>query len=281
MLQATICSRHLSEMYSVNVQSKSIPFTKLVHCLLFVGVVRKNDHIGRCLKYLNSRYCSLVKIQCMEILSILMDAKNKDISIFMGDCLVFSSKFNRTSDVQLIVEGNTQTEEKIAYLHFLGSILRNFLLASDSSIFVNTIPTVYKQLQKLMRTETVSEVVCLVPELYYQICVISMEFPISGITVPLMVNEVFSLFKQENNELQSFSCRYGAMLFSELVTRSMDHKYFRNRDYQITKGQDQSENPSNKKKEEVYIYNPSDYTFESVIRIFITKMNGGSEDDVD
>lgn len=132
-----------------------------------------------------------------------------------------------------------------------------------------------------MRTETVSEVVCLVPELYYQICVISMEFPISGITVPLMVNEVFSLFKQENKELQSFSCRYGAMLFSELVTRSMDHKYFRNRDYQITKGQDQSENPSNKRKEEVYIYNPSDYTFESVIRIFITKMNGGNEDDVD
>ena len=90
-----------------------------------------------------------------------------------------------------------------------------------------------------------------------------------------MVNEVFSLFKQENQDLRSFSCRYGAMLFSELVTRSMDHKYFRNRDYQITKEQGQSENGSTKKNEEVYVYNPIDYTFESVIRIFITKMNGG------
>ena len=120
-----------------------------------------------------------------------------------------------------------------------------------------------------MRIETVSEVVCLVPELYYQICIISMEYPISGITVPLMVNEVFGLFKQENQDLRSFSCRYGAMLFSELVTRSMDHKYFRNRDYQITK------------KEEMYVYNPVDYTFESIIRIFITKMNGGWRDEVD
>ena len=100
--------------------------------------------IRNCLKYLNSRYCSLVKIQCMEILSILMDAKNKDISIFMGDCITFCSKFNRATD----------TEEKIAYLHFLGSIFHNFLLVSDSSIFANTVPTIYKQLQKLMRIET-------------------------------------------------------------------------------------------------------------------------------
>lgn len=133
----------------------------------------------------------------------------------------------------------------------------------------------------MMRIETVSEVVCLVPELYYQICIISMEYPISGITVPLMVNEVFGLFKQENQDLRSFSCRYGAMLFSELVTRSMDHKYFRNRDYQITKEQDQSESTSTKKKEEMYVYNPVDYTFESIIRIFITKMNGGWRDEVD
>ena len=70
-----------------------------VHCLLFVVSVDSSDFIGKCLKYLNSRYCSLVKIQCMEILSILMDAKNKDISIFMGDCITFCSKFNRATDV--------------------------------------------------------------------------------------------------------------------------------------------------------------------------------------
>ena len=78
-------------------------FMEPVHCLLFVGLVDSGDHIGKCLKYLNSRYCSLVKIQCMEVLSILMNAKNKDISIFMGDCLSFCSKFNRAADVGLIM----------------------------------------------------------------------------------------------------------------------------------------------------------------------------------
>ena len=68
-----------------------------------------------------------------------------------------------------------------------------------------------------MRLETLSEVICIIPELYYQICVISMEYPLPGITVPLIVNEIFSLFKSEDHELRSFSCRYGAMLFSELV----------------------------------------------------------------
>lgn len=69
----------------------------------------------------------------------------------------------------------------------------------------------------MMRLETLSEVICIIPELYYQICVISMEYPLPGITVPLIVNEIFSLFKSEDYELRSFSCRYGAMLFSELV----------------------------------------------------------------
>ena len=76
----------------------------------------------------------------------------------------------------------------------------------------------------MMRLETLSEVICIIPELYYQICVISMEYPIPGITVPLIVNEIFSLFKSEDYELRSFSCRYGAMLFSELVC--FCHYYF-------------------------------------------------------
>lgn len=96
-------------------------------------------------------------------------------------------------------------------------ILRNFLLASDNSVFIANVPSIYKQLQKFMRQETLSEVLCLIPELYYQICVISMEYPLPGITVPLIVNEMFSLFKREEYKLRSFSCRYGAMLFSELV----------------------------------------------------------------
>ena len=52
----------------------------------------------------------------------------------------------------------------------------------------------------------------------------------------------------------------------------MDHKYFRAREYQKEKehsGQDGAE------KEDAYVYNPQDYTFESIISIFITKMNGG------
>ena len=59
--------------------------------------------------------------------------------------------------------------------------------------------------------------------------------------------------------------------------RSMDSKYLRNREYQKAKEQQEELEKDGKKKrrEEVYIYNPSDYSFESVIRIFITKMNGG------
>lgn len=48
---------------------------------------------------MNARYGILVKIQCMEILSCLMDAQCKDIRIFMGDCIVFASKFTRASTV--------------------------------------------------------------------------------------------------------------------------------------------------------------------------------------
>ena len=57
----------------------------------------------------------------------------------------------------------------------------------------------------------------------------------------------------------------------------MDSKYLRNREYQKMKEQQSATegDGKNKKKDEVYVYNPTDYTFENVIRIFITKMNGG------
>ena len=51
------------------------------------------------MKIVNARYGILVKIQCMEILSCLMDAQCKDIRIFMGDCIVFASKFTRASTI--------------------------------------------------------------------------------------------------------------------------------------------------------------------------------------
>ena len=56
------------------------------------------------------------------------------------------------------------------------------------------------------------------------------------------------------------------------VSRSMDHKYFRTREYQKERERQRQENGE---KDDAYVYNPQDYTFESIIRIFITKMNGG------
>ena len=48
---------------------------------------------------MNSRYCELVKIQCMEILSILLDSQNPEIGIFLSDCISYSSKLSRLSSV--------------------------------------------------------------------------------------------------------------------------------------------------------------------------------------
>ena len=110
-----------------------------------------------------------------------------------------------------------QIEEEIAYLRFLCCVLRNMQLATDASVYVSNVPAIFKKLQKRMRLEPALEIISLIPEIYFHICVVSMEFPIPGITVPLMVNEFFSLFKSPSRELRSFACRYGAMLFSELV----------------------------------------------------------------
>ena len=52
----------------------------------------------------------------------------------------------------------------------------------------------------------------------------------------------------------------------------MDHKYFRTREYQKERERQEQENGE---KDDTYVYNPQDYTFESIIRIFVTKMNGG------
>ena len=59
----------------------------------------------------------------------------------------------------------------------------------------------------------------------------------------------------------------------------MDRKYYRKSTYM--KEQEETQQPTEpkkeEKKEEQYVYNPSDYSFENVIKIFITKMNGGKE----
>ena len=116
-----------------------------------------------------------------------------------------------------LLSPSLQTEEEIAYLRFLCCVLRNVQLASDASIYISNVPAVFKKLQKRMRLDPGSEILSLIPEIYFHICVVSMEFSIPGVTVPLMVNEFFSLFKSPDLELRSFACRYGAMLFSELV----------------------------------------------------------------
>ena len=68
-----------------------------------------------------------------------------------------------------------------------------------------------------MRYEGSIAIVSLIPELYYQICLISIQHPIPGITVPLIVNEFFALFQNDNAEVRSYVCRQCAMLFSEFV----------------------------------------------------------------
>ena len=59
----------------------------------------------------------------------------------------------------------------------------------------------------------------------------------------------------------------------------MDRKYYRKSTYM--KEQEETQQPTEPKKEEKteeqYVYNPSDYSFENVIKIFITKMNSGKE----
>lgn len=54
----------------------------------------------------------------------------------------------------------------------------------------------------------------------------------------------------------------------------MDRKFYRKSNYMEQHEQQLTESKK-EEKEEVYVYNPSDYSFENVIRIFITKMNGG------
>ena len=87
-----------------------------------------------------------------------------------------------------LVAPSLQTEEEIAYLRFLCCVLRNVQLAPDASIYTSNVPAVFKKLQKQMRLEPGSEIISLIPEIYFHICVVSMEFSIPGITVPLMVN---------------------------------------------------------------------------------------------
>lgn len=110
-----------------------------------------------------------------------------------------------------------QDEEKHGLLLFLGSVLRNALLSPTPSALVSTIQTIHKQLQRHILIETCSENRCLAPELLYDLGVLSMDCPIYPITIPLVVNELFSLFQDEDLRLRSYACRYSAMLFSELV----------------------------------------------------------------
>ena len=43
----------------------------------------------------------LVKIQCMEILTTIMDSQISDIGIFMSDCITYCSKFSKFVEVGL------------------------------------------------------------------------------------------------------------------------------------------------------------------------------------
>ena len=94
---------------------------------------------------------------------------------------------------------------------------RGFIVSPSPSSLVSTIQTIHKQLQRHVATESCSENRCLTPELLYNLGVLSMDCPIHPITIPLVVNELFSLFQDEDLRLRSFACRYSAMLFSELV----------------------------------------------------------------
>ena len=167
---------------------------------------------------INARYSEYVKIQCMEIISLFFDAKISESGIFIGDCLTYCSKFSRARSVLLSASfPHLQDEEKHGLLLFLGSVLRNALLSPSPSSLVSTIQTIHKQLQRHVATEPCSENRCLTPELLYNLGVLSMDCPIHPITIPLVVNELFSLFQDEDLRLRSFACRYSAMLFSELV----------------------------------------------------------------
>ena len=179
-----------------------------------------------------------------------------------------------------------QDEEKHGLLLFLGSVLCNALLCPNPSSLVSSIQTIHKQLQRLVLVESCSENRCLTPELLYNLGVLSMDCPIHPITIPLVVNELFALFQDEDLRLRSYACRFSAMLFSELVgsakegdaqiARSMHRATYRKTTYlEATEStQTKTESPS----EPEYVFNPSDYSFESVVKIFVAKMNSVAEE---
>lgn len=124
----------------------------------------------------------------------------------------------------------------------------------------------------MMRYDASIDVRCMIPELYYHMCIISMEFPVSGITVPLILNEFFLLFQRTETEIRSYASRYCGMLFSELILRSVDRKYFKKNQYMESHA---SETPATEKEEkkEEYVYNPNEYSLESILKILLTKMS--------
>ena len=134
----------------------------------------------------------------------------------------------------------------------------------------------------MMRYDASIDVRCMIPELYYHMCIISMEFPVSGITVPLILNEFFSLFQRTETEIRSYASRYCGMLFSELVgivspfhlqiLRSVDRKYFKKNQYMESHASEMPATEKEEKKEE-YVYNPNEYSFESILKILLTKMS--------
>lgn len=83
-------------------ESASIRSTLCTRPTLGISFVQKAFNIspvGLALKTLNSRYGMLVKIQCMEILSMIMEGQVKEIGIFLGDCINYCSKFSRLNEV--------------------------------------------------------------------------------------------------------------------------------------------------------------------------------------
>lgn len=168
----------------------------------------------------------------------------------------------------------------MACIRFLGVLLRGYMLAPDKAVFTTHLPSIFKSLQRIINYDTSLDVRCMIPELYYHICVISLEFPISGITVPLLLNEFFSLFQHKEMEIRSYSSRYCGMLFSELVRfprfshfqilRSVDRKYFKKNQYMENHANEDAEP---EKKEEKWVYNPMEYTFENILKILLSKMS--------
>lgn len=168
----------------------------------------------------------------------------------------------------------------MACIHFLSTQMRGYMLAPDKAVFTAHLPSIFKNLQRIMRYDASLDVRCMVPELYYHICVISLDYPISGITVPLFLNEFFSLFQHKEMEIRSYASRYCGMLFSELVPfprfphfqilRSVDRKYFKKNQYMESHA---SEGAEPEKKEEGWVYNPMEYTFENILKILLSKMS--------